>query len=668
MEYNQKDKIMADAVRFLAVDAIEKAKSGHPGIALGMADMAEVLFTKFLKYNPLNPDWVDRDRFILSSGHGSSLLYAVMHLCGYKDVSLDDIKSFRQVGSKTAGHPERDKIKGVEASTGPLGQGLAMSVGMAVAERIMSEKFGSDIVNHYTYVMCGDGCLMEGVSEEAISLAGNLRLNKLIVLWDNNGITIDGGTTLATCVNQAERFKAVGWNVMSVDGHNHTEIAEALEKAKKSDKPVMIACKTTIGYGAPTKAGSEKSHGAPLGTEEVAGLRKNLGWEYEPFVVPDEIYAAWRQKGIEGAKAEAEWQSRFEALPQDKKDAFNAYVKEKVPTQFFAAMQRLKKESAAVKEPLATRKSFNRILKETLPFLPQLIAGSADLSESNGVWVKEYHKNICSDDFSGNFIHYGIREHAMGAAVNGMVLHGGIIPVSSTFFSFLDYMLPSVRMASLMKIPSVFVFSHDSIAVGEDGPTHQPIEQLSLLRSMPNLRVFRPADTVETAECWEFILSNRDLPSVLLLTRQNLEQFRSDVSENMSAKGGYVVRHAKGERQATIIATGSEVALALKAQQILQQQGKDVAVVSMPCLELFEAQNADYRRQVLGTAPIVIAEAANLNSWGKYIKDDGDGVGMTSFGISGPYKELLEIFGFTPENVADKVSACIDRKKKLQHL
>jgi len=660
MEFD--DKMMANAARFLAVDAIEKAKSGHPGVALGMADIAEVLFTKFLKYNPKNPDWADRDRVVLSSGHASSLLYAVMYLCGYSDITLDDIKAFRQVGSKTAGHPEADKIKGIEASTGPLGQGVAMSVGMAVAEKILAAKFGSDIVNHYTYVLCGDGCLMEGVSEEAISLAGNLGLNKLIFLWDDNKITIDGDTSLATCVNQPERFKACGWNVLQADGHNHEEIAKVIEQARKSDKPVLIDFKTVIGYGAPTKAGSEKSHGSPLGAEETAGLRQNLKWDYEPFEVPAEIKKAWEQKGVEGAKEEENWQKRFNALPDKLKSDFDNGINDKLPDEFFAAMQSLKEECAKTKEPLATRKSFTKILKETLPFVPQIISGSADLSESNGVWVKEYHKNISAKDFTGNFIHYGIREHAMGAAVNGMVLHKGVIPFSATFFSFADYMLPTLRMAALMKLPSIFIFSHDSFAVGEDGPTHQPVEQLSMLRNMPNLRVFRPADTVEAAECWEFILSHRDLPAVLLLTRQNLEQFRSDVSENLSAKGGYVASPAKGVRQATIVATGSEVSLAIKAQQLLASQGKDVAVVSVPCKELFEAQSDEYRKSVIGDAPVVVVEAAKISNWEKYIGNDGDSVGMTGFGMSGPYKELTEIFGFTPENVAEKVSAAMDKK------
>lgn len=657
------DKIMANAARFLAVDAIEKAKSGHPGIALGMADVIEVLFAKIMKYNPLNPEWCNRDRFVLSSGHASSLLYAAMYLSGY-DVSMDDIKSFRQMGSKTAGHPEREKIKGIEASTGPLGQGLAMAVGMAIAEKLLENKFGSEIVNHYTYVVCGDGCLMEGISEEAISLAGNLKLSKLICLWDNNGITIDGSTSLATAVNQEQRFKACGWDFMSIDGHNHEEIENALRRAKMSDRPVLIACKTTIGYGAPKKAGSEKSHGSPLGEEELLGLRQNLNWDYPPFFVPEEVVQAWRQNGKNGADEEKKWSDNFNSMPEKNRTDFENFMSDKIPDEFFASMAGIKKETIANPKPLATRKSFNKVLEATLPFMPQIVSGSADLSESNGVMVNSYHKALSANDFSGNFIHYGIREHAMGAATNGLALYGGVIPFSATFLSFMDYMLPAIRMASLMHAPSIFIFSHDSIAVGEDGPTHQPIEQLPLLRIMPNIRVFRPADTVETVECWEFILSHRDLPCALLLTRQNLEQARKEADENKSAKGGYVISPANKERQATIVATGSEVSLALAAQKVLADEGKDVAVVSMPCKELFDKQDDDYKIQVLGAKPIVILEAANLSGWEEYVGTKGDKIGIDSFGMSAPYQDLLKVFGFTPEKVAERTALCIDNNFK----
>ena len=657
-----KPQDMANAIRFLSVDAIDRANSGHPGIALGMADVATVLFTEFLKFDPKHPKWSDRDRFVLSAGHGSMLLYSILYLTGYEDISIDDIKNFRQLGAKTAGHPEIGRLAGVEASTGPLAQGLGMSVGMALAEKILSHRFGSDIVDHYTYVLSSDGCLMEGLSHEAISLAGHLKLNKLIVFWDNNYITIDGKTDLSTSTDQIARFKASGWNTIEIDGHNYDQIATAIAKAQKSDRPTMISCKTIIGYGAPTKQGTEKCHGTALGEEETAAMRKKLGWTAEPFVVPEDILSAWRKAGARGAKDYSVWQARFARLDEKVKADFTRQViKGKLPSDWNKTINKTKAEVLTKREPLATRNSLNFALAKTLPYIPEIIGGSADLSESNGVLVKDYHEDLTANNYGGNFIHYGVREHVMGTCMNGMLLHGGVIPFVATFFAFMDYMLPSIRMACQMNIPGIYIFSHDSIAVGEDGPSHQPVEQLPLLRVMPNLKVFRPADTIETIESWEYILEHRTGPAVMLVTRQNVEQVRTDATENKSAKGGYIISPSKGERVATIVATGSEVSLAIKAQKLLAEKGIDVAVVSIPCKEVFEEQPMAYQQSIIDKKPTIVVEAANLSGWGKYTRGNGDKIGMTSFGTSGPYKELFVHFGFTPEHVAEVVTACVNK-------
>ncbi|MBR7159326.1 MAG: transketolase [Alphaproteobacteria bacterium] len=659
---SQKD--MANAIRILAVDAISKAKSGHPGIVLGMADVATVLFTKFLKFNPNHPEWQDRDRFVMSSGHGSMLLYSLLYLSGYSEPSLEDIKDFRQLGSKTPGHPEYWRPAGVEASTGPLGQGLGMSVGMALAERILEARFGSDIVSHYTYVLCGDGCLMEGISEEAISLAGHLKLNKLIAFWDDNDITIDGSTELSTSTDQRARFLAHGWNVLSVDGHNHQEIEDAIRTAQNSDKPTLIACKTAIGYGSPNFQGSSKCHGSPFPPEEIPLIRERLGWPYEEaFFVPEDVLQQWRKSWLRNEEAYDVWQKNLEAKePALKAEYVRTVIEKKLPADWKDAVQKMKENRLAVTDAMATRKSSQAVLSELVPAIPELLGGSADLSESNGVMVKNSHVPVTKDDYAGNFIHYGIREHGMAACMNGLVLHGGFIPFASSFLSFVDYMLPSIRLASLMKIGPIYVFSHDSFAVGEDGPSHQPVEQLALLRFIPNVKVFRPADAVETAECWQYILENRNEgPMALILTRQNVDAIRTEVSENLAAKGAYVISPAKGERAATIIASGSEVAIAVKTQKLLAEEGVDVAVVAVPCRELFEEQAEEYQNEVLGSAPRIVVEAALLSGWDKYIGTDGASWGMKGFGTSAPYQKLFDYFKFTPEHIAGLVKSCLNK-------
>lgn len=658
---SQKD--MANAIRILAVDAISKAKSGHPGIVLGMADVATVLFTKFLKFNPNNPEWLDRDRFIMSSGHGSMLLYSLLYLSGYPSPTLEDIKNFRQLGSNTPGHPEYWKPAGVEASTGPLGQGIAMSVGMALAERILESRFGSDIVNHYTYVLCGDGCLMEGISEEAISLAGHLKLNKLIVLWDNNKITIDGSTELSTSTDQKKRFLAHDWNVIEIDGHNYNEIENAILTAKKSDKPTLISCKTIIGFGSPNFQGTSKCHGSPFSLEEVELIRKNLNWKSdEPFFIPSEILQEWRKAWVRNKELYEIWQKNFEKKdPKLKNEYVRILIDKKLPDNWSETITKIK--TNINKESMATRKISQAILADLVPQIPELLGGSADLSESNGVMVKNSHVSVTKDNYSGNFIHYGIREHAMAACMNGLILHGGFIPFASSFLSFVDYMLPSIRLASLMKISPIYVFSHDSFAVGEDGPSHQPVEQLALLRLIPNLKVFRPADAVETAECWQYILENRNDGSMaLILTRQNVQNIRTEAKENLVAKGAYIISPAKNSPDAVIMSSGSEVMIAIKAQQLLASEGIDVSVVSVPCRELFEMQSEEYKKQVLGNVPKIVVEAALLVGWDKYIGNDGASWGMKGFGTSAPYQKLLEYFKFTPEHIAELVKSCLNNR------
>ena len=640
---------MANAIRFLSADAIEKAKSGHPGMPLGMADVAAVLFGRYLKVNPADPRWFDRDRFVLSAGHGSMLLYSLFYLMGYNDITLDDIKNFRQLGSKTAGHPEYGHLAGIDMTTGPLGQGISSAVGMALAERRINAEFGNDLCNHYTYVICGDGCLMEGISEEAISLAGLWKLNKLIVFWDNNNITIDGTVDKSNGTDQIARFKAVGWNTISINGQDYSEIADAIEQAQKSDKPTLIACKTTIGFGAPHKQGTPKVHGSPLGAEELAEMRQNLGWTAEPFEIPTEIMAAWRAAGQRSAAQYAEWQNDAQTNAK-----FLDYITNKLPQNWNKDLNEL--ENKAVKEQIsvATRKASQLCLENIMGRIPQIIGGSADLAASNLTFV-EGMKTITAADYDGNNVMYGIREHAMGAIMNGMALHGGVIPYGGTFFVFSDYMRPSMRLAALMGLRVIYVLTHDSIGVGEDGPTHQPIEHLASYRAIPNIYTFRPCDVVETAEAWKIALESEQTPSILALSRQNVPTLRTKTTENLSRFGAYVISPAQREPQATILATGTEVALAVEAQKRLRADGVEVSVVSMPCCELFDAQPEEYKRSILGKAPRIAVEAAAVYGWEKYTGSSENVIGLSGFGASGKGEDVYKHFGITVEHIVEKV-------------
>ena len=652
---NNKAKLpeMANAIRFLSMDAVQKANSGHPGLPMGAADIATVLFTEHMKFDPKEPGWADRDRFVLSAGHGSMLLYSALYLLGYEDIDIKEIKNFRQLGSKTAGHPEYGHAAGIETTTGPLGQGIANAVGMAIAERKLADEFGSDLVDHYTYCLVGDGCLMEGISQEAISLAGHLKLNKLVVLWDDNNVTIDGKVSLSDSTDQIARFKASGWNVLRVDGHKHAEISEAIEKAKASAKPTMIACKTVIGYGSPNKAGTSGVHGAPLGDDEIAATREALGWKCGPFKVDTEILDLWRIAGLHSGQKRKEWDKKLASLDPEVKGQFERRMRGELPGQFADAMAELKQQLADDKPTMATRKSSEAVLKTINKVVPETIGGSADLTGSNNTMTEDTPP-ITPDDFSGRFIHYGIREHGMAAAMNGMALHGGLIPYSGTFLAFADYCRPAIRLASLMGIRVIHVMTHDSIGLGEDGPTHQPVEQIASLRAIPNLYVMRPCDTMETAECWQVALEAEKTPSVLALTRQNLPALRTEFSrDNLCAKGAYTLSPCEGEEQVTLFASGSEVEIAMDAKKLLEAEGIGTRVVSVPCFELFDAQSAEYRRDVLGETPVRIAvEAAISQGWEKFIGTDGGFVGMSTFGASAPYKELYEHFGITPEAVA----------------
>ncbi len=643
-------KDMANAIRALAMDAVEAAKSGHPGLPMGLADVATVLFTRFAKIDPKAPLWPDRDRVILSAGHGSMLLYASLYLLGFEDITLEDIKKFRQLDSRAAGHPEHEQIRGVETTTGPLGQGLANGVGMAIAERIMAAQFGGDVVDHTTYVLASDGDLMEGISQEAIALAGHLKLTKLIVLFDDNGISIDGPLSLADSVDQVKRFEAAGWLAERIDGHDPDAIAAAIARAQNADRPVLIACKTKIGFGAPTKEGKASSHGAPLGAEEIKGAREALGWSHAPFVIPEDILSAWRQAGARNETVRTDWEGRLAALDAETRAEFERRLTGDLPSDVPARFAAIKQSFATDKPSMATRKASGETLSRLMDVLPDLVGGSADLTGSNNTRTKDMDA-ITAADFSGRFIHYGIREHAMAAAMNGMALHGGVIPFSGTFLVFSDYCRPSLRMAALMGQRVIHVMTHDSIGVGEDGPTHQPVEHLASLRAIPNLAVFRPADATETAECWQAAIGRADGPSVLALTRQDLPALRESYEdENLSAKGAYELLPAKaGPAQVTLMASGSEVSLAAEARERLESEGIGTRVVSMPCWELFETQETAYKDAVLGSGTVRIAiEAALSFGWERYIGPDGVFIGMAGFGRSAPYRDLYEHFGITP--------------------
>jgi transketolase len=653
MASRDKHDRMANAIRFLSMDAVEKANSGHPGLPMGMADVATVLFTRYLKYDPKNPKWPDRDRFVLSAGHGSMLLYSCLYLAGYADMTIAEIERFRQLGSKTAGHPEYGFASGIETTTGPLGQGVANAVGMALAERVVNAQFGDDLVDHHTYVICGDGCLMEGISQEAIALAGHLKLNKLIMFWDNNNISIDGPVSLSDSTDQVARVKASGWNAFHIDGHDPDAIAAAIETAQKSDRPTLIAAKTTIGFGAPTKAGTKAAHGSPLGKEEIAATRKALNWDSPPFVIPDDILSAWREAGARGASPRADWDKRL-ASAGDRKAEFERRTAGKLPANFDDAIAAYKQKLAVDKPKVATRKSSEMALEVINGVLAETIGGSADLTPSNNTKTSQT-KELSAGNYANRYIHYGIREHAMAAAINGIALHGGLIPYGGTFFCFTDYARPALRLSSLMGIRSLFVMTHDSIGLGEDGPTHQPVEHLAAMRAIPNHLVFRPADATETAECWQAAIHSTKAPSTLVLTRQDLRAVRTEyVAENLSAKGAYELAAAEGgDAKVTIFASGSEVEIALDARDLLQKDGTPTRVVSVPCFELFEEQDKAYREKVLGKAPVKIAvEAALRFGWDRFVGSDGAFVGMTGFGASAPAKDLYKYFGITGEAVA----------------
>ncbi|MBR3675866.1 MAG: transketolase [Alphaproteobacteria bacterium] len=646
---NQKLQQMATALRVLSAEAIEQAKSGHPGMPLGMADVATVLFGKYLNINPAAPRWFNRDRFVLSAGHGSMLLYSLFYFLGYPDITVEDIKNFRQLGAKTAGHPEYGNLSGIDMTTGPLGQGISSAVGMALAERVINAKFGDDLCNHYTYVICGDGCLMEGISEEAASLAGLWKLNKLIVFWDNNNITIDGTVDKSNKTDQLARFQAIGWNTLSIDGHNYDEISAAIEKAQHSDKPTLIACKTTIGFGAPNKCGTPKVHGSPLGEDELAAMKQQFGWTAEPFETPAEIIAAWRAAGQKSAALFEAWNQKAQ-----NNDEFIDYINNVLPQNWDTALNELKVRSIKEQTKVATRKASQLCLENIVSYIPQIIGGSADLAASNLTFV-EGMKTITADDYNGNNIMYGIREHAMGAIMNGLALHGGVIPYGGTFFVFSDYMRPAMRLAALMNISPIYVLTHDSIGVGEDGPTHQPIEHLASYRAMPNINTFRPCDVVETAEAWQLAIASAHTPSILALSRQSVPTLRSDATENLTAKGGYVISPSTTRTVATVIATGTEVSLAIEAQKRLAEDNIGINVVSMPCCELFDRQPVEYKRAVLGNLPRIAVEAASVYGWERYVGENGTVIGLNSFGASGKGNEVYAHFGITVENIISAV-------------
>jgi transketolase len=650
----------ANAIRALAMDAVEKAKSGHPGMPMGMADVAAVLFRQFLKFDASAPDWPDRDRFVLSAGHGSMLIYALHYLLGYPGMERADLEQFRQLGSVTAGHPEYGHTIGVETTTGPLGQGLATAVGMALAERLQAARFGADLVDHFTYVIAGDGCLMEGVSHEAIDLAGHLRLSRLIVLWDDNSISIDGPTSLATSTDQVARFSAAGWHVARVDGHDPEQAARAIREARADARPSLIACKTIIGFGAPTKQGTEGVHGAPLGEAEIGAAREALGWPHPPFDIPDDILTGWRAAGRRGASARRAWEARLAASPR--RGEFETFLNGDVASEVAGPLKTFREKLAVEKPKLATRKSSEMALGVINAATKATIGGSADLTHSNYTITKGQGA-VTADDFSGRYIHYGVREHSMAAAMNGIALHGGYVPYGGTFLVFSDYARGAIRLSALMGLRVIYVLTHDSIGLGEDGPTHQPIEHLAALRAMPNLNVFRPADAIETAECWELALAARTTPSVLSLSRQNLPALDRPVSENLSARGAYVLVEPSGGRDATFLATGSEVEIALAAAALLRAQGIKAAVVSMPCWELFEAQPASYRARVLGEAPRVGIEAAARFGWDRWLGERSAFVGMTGFGASAPASDLYAHFGVTAEAVAAAAVGLVNAPK-----
>ena len=646
---------LANAIRALAMDAVQAANSGHPGMPMGMADVATVLFTRVLKFDAAAPDWPDRDRFVLSAGHGSMLLYALLHLTGYEDMTLDELKRFRQLGSRTPGHPESDYAGGIETTTGPLGQGIATAVGMTLAERHLRARFGPELVDHRIFVIASDGDLLEGVSHEAASLAGHQRLDRLVVLYDDNQISIDGSTELAFSDDTLKRFAAYGWRVDQVDGHDPEAVAAALDRTEGAERPSLIACRTLIGFGSPNKAGTHGVHGSPLGPEEVEAARERLGWPHPPFEIPAPILEAWRAVGQRGAEARAAWAERLESAPDEVRREFQRIQSGALPDGLDRRLEELKRALVEEKPKAATRVLSQKALEVFTEAVPEMVGGSADLTPSNNTKTKVM-ESMTPADPAARYVRYGVREHGMVAAMNGMALHGGVIPYGGTFLIFSDYCRPAIRIAALSKQRTIMVFTHDSIGLGEDGPTHQPVEHLAALRAMPWLWVLRPADGVEAAECWALALARADGPSAIILSRQNVVPLRDDAGpENCSARGGYVLREADGERRATILATGSEVMLAVEARERLQADGIGTAVVSLPCFELFEEQDASYRAEVLGDAPRVAVEAASPFGWTRYVAAEEDVVGMTGFGASAPAADLYRAFGITADAVVERV-------------
>ena len=650
---SKQNRDLANSIRFLSIDAVEKANSGHPGLPMGMADVATILFKYYLKFNPKNPNWMNRDRFVLSAGHGSMLLYSLLYLTGYKSISLNSIKNFRQLNSICAGHPEYKPNSGIETTTGPLGQGIANAVGFALAEEILKKKFGKNIINHKTYVLAGDGCLMEGISHEALSLAGHLKLKNLIMLFDNNSISIDGPTSLAVSDNYKKRFNSYGWDFIEIDGHNEKQIIKALKKAQKAKRPTTISCKTTIGYGSPNKSGTESAHGSPLGKDEIVLVRKKLKWNYEPFKVPEKILEEWKKIGNKGTKEEIKWKKKYNR----KKNLI-----EKTFSNNFNKIFEIEKQNVINNlETIATRKSSEKILSKLVEKNKALIGGSADLSGSNNTKTKN-HKIIKPGNFTGNYIHYGVREHAMSGVMNGLALHSGLIPYGGTFLIFSDYCKPSIRLSAFMKQRVIYVMSHDSIGLGEDGPTHQPIEQLSGLRSIPNLNVFRPADTTETLECWQLALENTNTPSIIALTRQKLEQVRKEfVKENKCFKGAYELSRNNEKVDLTILASGSELTLALEVSHKLATQNTYSKVISVPCLNYFEKQSNDYKEKILNETKYKVSiEAAATDCWKKFVGNNGLCFGIDNFGKSAPYKDAFKHFGLTSDNIVKKIKEMIN--------
>ena len=651
---NKQNRDLANAIRFLSIDAVEKANSGHPGMPMGMADVATILFKYYLKFNPKNPNWMNRDRFVLSAGHGSMLLYSLLYLTGYKSISLNDIKNFRQLNSICAGHPEYEKNTGIETTTGPLGQGIANAVGFALAEEILKKRFGKDIFDHKTYVVAGDGCLMEGISHEALSLAGHLKLKNLVMLFDNNSISIDGPTSLAVSDNFKKRFESYGWNYIEINGHNEKQIFKTLKKVQKAKKPTVISCKTTIGYGSPNKSGTASAHGSPLGKEEINLVRKKLKWKHEPFKIPEKILKEWREVGNKGLKEEMKWKKNY----NKKKNVIEKTFSNKFENIFEIEKQKVIKNL----ETLATRKSSEKILTILTEANSNIIGGSADLSDSNNTKTNN-HKIIKPGDFKGNYIHYGVREHAMCGIMSGLALHSSLIPYGGTFLIFSDYSKPAMRLAAFMKQRVVYVMSHDSIGLGEDGPTHQPVEQLSNLRSIPNLNVFRPADTTETLECWQIALNSLNSPSVLALTRQKINPIRKEfIKENKCSFGAYELSRTNQEIGITIFASGSEVNLALEVSHKLATENIYSKVISVPCQELFEKQLTNYKEKILNETKFKISiEAGSTDCWKKYVGEKGLTFGINDFGKSAPYKEIYKHFGLTSEIIAQKTKEMIKK-------